>query len=148
MNPPNQPTNTPRTDAECIQIYQEDVTGCSSAIDYVPASVARTLERELAAAKAECERLKFALVEWEAKERGWSKAVEKDADELSRLRAEVERLTKQIKDDNRSYGCELRDPNGTIWQQATKDRARAERAEAEIARMKLYFTGSPHRPPR
>ena len=47
------------------------------------------------------------------------------------LRAEVERLKKQIKDDNRSYGCELRDPNGTIWEQAAKDRARAERAEAE-----------------
>jgi hypothetical protein len=48
---------------------------------------ARTLETELAAAKAECERSKFALVEWEAKERGWSKAVEKDAAELARLRA-------------------------------------------------------------
>lgn len=47
------------------------------------------------------------------------------------LRAEVERLEKQIKDDNRSYGCELRDPNGTIWEQAAKDHARAERAEAE-----------------
>ena len=45
---------------------------------------------------------------------------------------EVERLTKQIKDDNRSYGCELRDPYGTIWEQATKDHARAERAEAKL----------------
>lgn len=45
--------------------------------------------------------------------------------------AEVERLKKQIKDDNRAYGCELRDPNGTIWEQAAKDHARAERAEAE-----------------
>ena len=51
--------------------------------------------------------------------------------ERDQLRAEVERLTKQIKDDNRSYGCELRDPNGTIWEQAAKDHARAERAEAE-----------------
>jgi hypothetical protein len=63
---------------------------------------ARTLERELTALTAE----------------------------RDQLRAEVERLKKQIKDDNRSYGCELRDPNGTIWEQATKDRARAERAEA------------------
>lgn len=54
--------------------------------------------------------------------------------ELARLRAEVERLKKQIADDNRSYGCELRDPNGTIWEQAAKDHARAERAEAEIER--------------
>jgi DNA repair exonuclease SbcCD ATPase subunit len=52
--------------------------------------------------------------------------------ELAAERAEVERLTKQIKDDNRSYGCELRDPNGTIWEQAAKDHARAERAEAEL----------------
>ncbi len=48
------------------------------------------------------------------------------------LRAEVERLKKQIKDDKRSYGCELRDPNGTIWEQAAKDHARAERAEADL----------------
>jgi hypothetical protein len=67
-----------------------------------PMDFARELERELAALTAE----------------------------RDQLRAEVERLTKQIKDDNRSYGCELRDPNGTIWQQATKDHARAERAEA------------------
>ena len=55
--------------------------------------------------------------------------------ECDRLRAEVERLKKQIKDDNRSYGCELRDPNGTIWEQAAKDYARAERAEADKARL-------------
>jgi hypothetical protein len=53
MNPPDQPADTPRTDAECIQIYQEDVTGCYGAIDYVPASVTRALERELSDAKAE-----------------------------------------------------------------------------------------------
>jgi len=50
--------------------------------------------------------------------------------ELTALTAEVKRLLKQVKDDNRSYGCELRDPYGTIWEQATKDHARAERAEA------------------
>ena len=53
---------------------------------------------------------------------------------------EVERLTKQIKDDNRSYGCELRDPYGTIWEQATKDHARAERA-AERARLDWLMAG-------
>lgn len=65
----------------------------------------------------------------------WVEHHSKHADDLIgenvKLRAEVERLTKQIKDDSRSYGCELRDPNGTIWEQAAKDRARAERAEAE-----------------
>ncbi len=56
--------------------------------------------------------------------------------EVVELRAEVERLTKQIKDDNRSYGCELRDPNGTIWEQAAKDYARVKRAEDEVERLK------------
>ena len=60
-------------------------------------------------------------------------------DERDQLRVEVERLKKQIKDDNRSYGCELRDPNGTIWEQATKDRARAERAELEVERLKRDY---------
>ena len=62
---------------------------------------------------------------------------EKLETELARLRAEVERLKKQIKDDNRAYGCELRDPNGTIWEQAAKDYARAEKAEAALAEAKV-----------
>ena len=69
---------------------------------------------------------------------------EKLETELAHLRAEVERLKKQIKDDNRSYGCELRDPNGTIWEQAAKDHARAERAEAEVQAFQnnnLYHRG-------
>ena len=53
--------------------------------------------------------------------------------ECDELRDKVKSLKKQIKDDNFSYGCELRDPYGTIWEQATKDHARAERAEAELA---------------
>jgi len=61
-----------------------------------------------------------------------ARAVASITAERDQLRAEVERLKKQIKDDNRSYGCELRDPYGTIWQQATNDHARAERAEAEL----------------
>ena len=56
--------------------------------------------------------------------------------EVDQLRAEVKRLLKQVKDDNRSYGCELRDPYGTIWEQATNDHARAERAEAEVEELK------------
>jgi hypothetical protein len=56
-------------------------------------------------------------------------------EERDQLRAEVERLKKQIKDDNRSYGCELRDPYGTIWEQATNDHARAELAEAILGEL-------------
>lgn len=51
-------STTPRTDAECIQIYSDDVTGCSDARDYVDASFARQLETELAAAKAECNKVR------------------------------------------------------------------------------------------
>ena len=53
LNQMNTPTPTPRTDSEYIQIYNKDVTGCSDACDYVPASVARQLERELAEAQRE-----------------------------------------------------------------------------------------------
>lgn len=50
--------------------------------------------------------------------------------ECDELRDKVKSLKKQIKDDNFSYGCELRDPYGTIWEQATADHARAENAVA------------------
>ncbi len=53
-------THTPRTDSECIQIYNGDVTGCSDACDYVPASVARQLERDLAEAQREIKLLEEA----------------------------------------------------------------------------------------
>ena len=61
--------------------------------------------------------------------------------EVSELRAEVERLKKQIKDDNRSYGCELRDPHGTIWEQATKDHDRAGKAERALAELREWQAG-------
>ena len=131
-------STTPRTDAECIQIYSDDVTGCSDARDYVDASFARELETELAAAQQEAahymsvaqkatdELARLRAENLTAHQMACAAGLERD-----QLRAEVERLTKQIKDDSRSYGCELRDPNGTIWEQAAKDHARAERAEAE-----------------
>ena len=61
--------------------------------------------------------------------------------ERDQLRAEVERLKKQIKDDNRSYGCELRDPYGTIWEQATKDHDRAGKAERALAELREWQAG-------
>jgi hypothetical protein len=53
------------------------------------------------------------------------------ADERDQLRAEVERLKNQIKDAHRAYGCELRE----LWEQAIKNEARAEKAEAEVERL-------------
>ena len=72
--PRSTPTTTPRTDAECIQIYSDDVTGCSDARDYVDASFARTLETELADAKAEAAH--------------YMSVAQKATDDLARLRAE------------------------------------------------------------
>jgi chromosome segregation ATPase len=143
--------------------------GACKHVDYLPRI------RSALATTEECDRLKFALVEWEAKERGWSKAVEKDAAELihlcaeverwktvaatlsqerehnaneaSRLRAELERLTTKIgnqADRIRYLEGAINHATGTPLSKAN---ARAERAEAEIASMKLCFTGSPHRPP-
>ena len=63
------------------------------------------------------------------------------AKERDQLRAEVERLKKQIKDDNLSYGCELRDPYGTIWEQATKDHDRAGKAERALAELREWQAG-------
>ena len=62
-----------------------------------------------------CDKLRAELVV----EKNWVEHHSQHADDLIgenvKLRADLERLTKQIKDDHRSYGCELRDPNGTIW---------------------------------
>jgi len=105
MNPPDQPT--PRTDAM--------LNGCEwgNRQDQAHTALCRTLERELTAAKAECEellsvnatgaeRLRFVL------------------EENSRLRAEVERY----KDDYRDAGKHI-----------SLQVARAERAEADLKHM-------------
>ena len=36
------------------------------------------------------------------------------------LELEVSLLRKRILDDNKAYGCELRDPSGTIWDNAKR----------------------------
>ena len=131
------PTATPRTDAAWSFAFTASEFSAASAARQMRDKCAE-LETELAAAQQEAahymsvaqkatdELARLRADNLAAHQMACAAGLERD-----RFRAEVEQLKKQIKDDNRSYGCELRDPNGTIWEQAAKDRARAERAEAE-----------------
>jgi hypothetical protein len=124
MNPPDQPTPalapTPRTDTEEQKTTQR--YGCFM----VKSGFARTLETELAAAKAECEellsvnatgaeRLRFVL------------------EENSRLRAEVERL-EACTVDSEMYR-ETREWAEKATERAKIAEARAEKAEADLKYM-------------
>ena len=66
----------------------------------------------------------------------------KDA-EIEALRAEVERLQRQLRQTHKDYGCELRDPNGTIWEYAAAQKARVEQLEEALRGLleKLRGTG-------
>ena len=154
MNPPDQPT--PRTDAA---YFAPDSTM------YSLAGEMKLLERELAAAKAECERLKNydfwkdaaktraeclaiassqmltyeqtiarlrAEVErWQAVASEMSAEREHNANEASRVRAEVERLTESLAQERKlcAHMIESHD----------KQVDRAERAEAEVSAFKKLF---------
>ena len=155
MNPPTQPSATPRTDAAT------NYCDASPVMPWVDADFARTLETELAEAKAECERLRakqpiasdlrqFDLVRFMRQELhaahlitdeeyGWLcmespmahgagspsprrlEGYDKLAAELARLRAEVERLTAQNRDEE------------SWWREKHDYQARAERAELALA---------------
>jgi hypothetical protein len=54
-------------------------------------------------------------------------------DDLEEAVEEIERLKHRILDDNKAYGCELRDPYGTIWEYAEKLRQENERLKAQQA---------------
>ena len=115
------------TDPDCIQIYEEDVTGCSGAIDYVPASVARQLETELAAMKARAEKAEAAIIEKNAPE------IAKINAEFASREAEVERLTELLRIESAASAHAL------LW---------AEKAEAELAteraRLDWLLARKPH----
>jgi hypothetical protein len=164
------PTATPRTAAAWAASFSP------AGPNFAVRDECEKLETELAAAKAECERLRKAGTDtWgELRQQIHAKETELDrlrADNLTahqmacaaglerdRLRAEpsavqalhldeIDELAAQAKimnalrpwtidfhvaqNNGSTYGCELRDPNGTIWEQAAKDHARAEKAEAE-----------------
>lgn len=98
-------TPTPRTDSE------EYPEGEGQSFHVVSADFARTLERELAAAQAECERLKFAT------EGHLLKTIQQQA-ELARLRAQNDQFSDNLSAVGKAYNAE-------------KDRA--EKAETELA---------------
>ena len=100
------PTATPRTDAALYPM---------NGVEIVWPYFARQLETELAAAKGECERLKIAT------EGHLLKTIQQQA-ELTRLRAELKEL---------SQAYEL---NRVSIDELDADRARAERAEAALAK--------------
>jgi hypothetical protein len=143
MNPPDQPTPTlaptPRTDAAYF------ATGATM---YSLAGEMKLLERELAAAKAECERLtanqrqpaedifvshlcdeltrlRAEVERWKTVAAEMSQEREHNANEASRLRAEVERLNAQVELDDKAKLFLVR--------LNRSDRIRAEKAEAELA---------------
>ena len=121
------PTATPRTDAECIQIYTEDVTGCADAVDYVCASFARTLETELARLRALfpaiCSALGNGACCTPDVSIGFLESIPNEvASVVARLRADLERFT----------GHGLLDCHA-ICDQRDAAVARAERAEAMLA---------------
>ena len=149
MNPPNQLTiaPTPRTDAAYF------ATGATM---YSLAGEMKLIERELAAAKAECERLtanqrqpaedifvshlcdeitrlRAEVERWKTVAAQMSEQREHNANEASRLRAEAERLTAKIgnqADRIRYLEGATNHATGTPLSQAI---ARAEKAEAELA---------------
>lgn len=101
-------STTSRMDAHIARLRLDpEASGCDQTLSF-----ARTLETELAAAKAECERLKF------ASEGHLIKTIQQQA-ELAQLRAEVERL------------CNQRD--NLLKPMREQAIARAEKAEAALA---------------
>lgn len=54
-------------------------------------------------------------------------------EEIIQLRAKVAELEQRILDDNKAYGCELMDPNGTIWEHATRLQTEAGKEKDHIA---------------
>jgi len=130
MNPP---TPTPRTDAAVKLTF-------AAGHNTVCPNFARTLESELAAAKAECERLRPHSLS-----AGEREDYHDALTELTRLRAEVERLkfyiattiqpeehAKVIKD-LRALSDQLSDNLSAVGAAYNTEKARAEKAEAAFA---------------
>lgn len=57
----------------------------------------------------------------------WAMAIETD-DEVKRLKAEIKQIHKE-------YGCEVRDPCGTIWQQAARTQEANEKMKSLLQKI-------------
>lgn len=56
---------------------------------------------------------------------------------LAALTEHAKGLEARILSDNKAYGCELRDPNGTIWEYAETLKKRVDELENELAKVQL-----------
>ena len=85
-------SDTPRTEAACYTFHSEDVTGCSSYDEYVPASLSRELERENVALRADV--LEQCMLNAKGSEREYSLRgrIEQLERENAALREDKERL--------------------------------------------------------
>lgn len=89
----------------------------------------RTLAEEVAGER-DAEYRKF----WEESPLGlpWTKA-------YNDLRAQLQEKEKMIAEMHKDYGCELRDPNGTIWEHAANLQKQLAEKEKEVERLQKTF---------
>jgi hypothetical protein len=127
--PSTQPaTVTPRTEAAVAKFNRDNCNGGDydpPAGRYVCAHFARTLERELAERfyRLVAEEQKVAALESqltaqrEAHDAALSTIRGMEMED-EKLRGKLTAAEQRILADNKAYGCELRDPSGTIWEHA------------------------------
>lgn len=73
---------------------------------------------------------------------------------VDKLECENAALKQRILDDNKAYGCELRDPSGTIWDHAKRlerenaalreDKERLDYMEKNVDFVSWMYYGKPH----
>lgn len=82
----------------------------------IAAIIARHPDPELARLREENERLRFPHPRLHETQKQLLDVIA----ERDRLGDAIDALEQRILDDNKAFGCELRDPNGTIWEHADK----------------------------
>ena len=110
-------SDTPRTDSVTFKAE----LGMMPICDTVPAVFARTLERELDEAR---DALNFRRELCALK----TEQLDKVRDELARAREQSDEWKAKYIQQNKDLGCEMMDPNGTIWDYAKKLQAKIDAA--------------------